>query len=204
MADLGLNSLWSDLSKGASNVQTDLMGPAYSYADHIPQPGDLGVGSSPTFDQLGKNTSAVGTYVGTMISSGPQGNQFFVNTGGTCTAPDGSLQSRHNYINNVASGLIPGVVGDIEGLNPMFLLNSLTSGSSPACSCYQCPVSSGGAYHFLTPNLSPDFDPSVCRVVDSANCPRVSASTESFTNAGTVFSLIIAGVAVGAILLLRK
>ena len=203
MADLGLNSLWSDLSNGASNVQTDLMGPEYSYADKIPQPGQLGVGSSPTFSQLGTNTSAVGTYVGTMISGGPPGNQFFVNTGGTCTAPDGSLQARHNYINNVASGLIPGVVADIGGLNPMYLLNSLTTDSSPSCVCYQCPVSSGGGFKFLTPSLSPDFDPNVCRVVDSANCPRV-VTTERFTDSGTVFSFIIASVAVGAIFLLRK
>jgi hypothetical protein len=203
MADLGLNSLWSDLSNGASNVSTDLMGPAYSYADKIPQPGQLGVGSSPTFSQLGTNTSAVGTYVGTMISGGPPGNQFFVNTGGTCTAPDGSLQARHNYINNVASGLIPGVVADIGGLNPMYLLNSLTTDSSPSCACYQCPVSSGGGFKFLTPSLSPDFNPNVCRVVDSANCPRV-VTTERFTDSGTVFSFIIASVAVGAIFLLRK
>ena len=34
----------------------------------------------------------------------PLGNQFFVNTGGTCLAPDGQLRERYNYINNMSSG----------------------------------------------------------------------------------------------------
>lgn len=192
------------MSKGASNVQTDLMGPSYSYADHLPRPDELGVGTDGSFNQLGSNMNAVGTYVGQMTVSGSMGNQYYVNTGGTCTAPDGSLQARYNYINNMSNGLIPGVVGDIAGLNPMYLMNSLRTGSSPDCKCYQCPVTTGPAFQFLTPNLSPDFDPRNCKVVDPANCPKVKSSTESFTNFSTAVPLLIAGIAVCGILLLRK
>lgn len=202
MADLGANSLWSDISNGASNVQTDLMGPAYSYADNIPTTGSLGVGSDGSFGQMGTNLGAVGTYVGTMTSGHNMGNQYYVNTGGTCTAPNGSLQSRFNYINNMSSGLIPGVIGDIEGLNPMYLMNSLMSDSSPACKCYQCPVTSGGAFQFLSPDLSPDFDPSICTVVDISKCPQAK-STEGFSN-DTLIPTIIAGIALCTIILLRK
>ena len=201
MADLGKNSLWSDISSGG-NVETDLMGPSYSYADNIPTTDSLGVSSNGTFSQLGTNLGAVGTYVGTMTSGTPLGNQYYVNTGGTCTAPDGSLQSRFNYINNMSSGLIPGVIGDIGGLNPLYLMNSMIAAASPPCKCYQCPVTSGGEYNFLSPDLSPDFDPSLCKVADPSKCPQ-TPSTESFSNE-TFIPTIIAGIALCAIILIRK
>jgi len=205
MADLGANSLWSDISNKAANVETDLMGPAYSYADNLPKPtgeGGLGVGSDGSFSQLGTNLGAVGTYVSTMVGETSMGNSYYVNTGGTCTAPDGSVQPRYNYINNVSkNGLIPGVISDIGGLNPLYLMNSLTSDSSPACKCYQCPVTSGGAHRFLTPDLSPDFNPSVCKVVNSSKC--MPKSKEGFAN-DTFIPIVVAGVALCAILLLRK
>jgi hypothetical protein len=201
MADLGKNSLWSDISNGAGNVETNLMGPTYSYADNIPTTDSLGVGSNGTFSQMGTNLGAVGTYVGTMTSGNPLGNQYYVNTGGMCTAPNGSLQSRYNYINNLSSGLIPGVISDIGGLNPLYLMNSLMSASSPPCKCYQCPVTSGGAYQFLSPDLSPDFDATKCQIVDPSKCPQ-TPSTESFSN-DTFVPTIIAGIALCAIILLR-
>jgi hypothetical protein len=205
MADLGANSLWSDISSGAGDVQTNLMGPSYSYADNIPKPdgeGGLGVSSNGTFSQLGTNLGAVGTYVGTMTYGTPLGNQYYVNTGGTCTAPDGSLQSRFNYINNVSSGLIPGVISDIGGLNPLYLMNSMMAESSPSCKCYQCPVTSGGEYNFLSPDLSPDFDPALCKVADPSKCPQTPA-VEEFSNE-TLVPTIIAGIALCAIILIRK
>ena len=178
MADLGANSLWSDVSNGAASAENSVMGPAYSYADHVQTPGALGVGTDGSFGQLGTNLGAVGTYVGNMVGT-TSGNSYYVNTGGTCTAPDGSIRSRFNYINNVGDGLIPGVVNDIVGLNPTYLFGAMLADSSPGCKCYQCPVTTGAASQWLTPNLSPDFDPAKCRVVDSKNCPR-AAVTESF------------------------
>jgi hypothetical protein len=204
MADLGLNSLWSDLSSGASNVETDIMGPSYSYADNVPKPsgpGGLGVGTDGSFSQLGTNLGAVGTYVNTLVGTREMGNQYFVNTGGTCTATDGSIQARFNYISNKQAGLVEGVLGDIGGLNPVYLMNSMTASASPACKCYQCEVTSGDAANWLSPDLSPDFDPAKCTVVDSSRCPRVK-STESFTN-DTFVPTIIAWVSLGALLFLR-
>lgn len=195
MSDLGSNSLWSDITSGASNAETDLMGPSYSYSDNIPGPSSLGIGSAGTFDQLGTNLSGIGTYVSTMIDGDPPlGNQFFVNTGGTCIAPDGSSQSRYNYINNKPNaanllpasmseigsgmnGLIPGVIGDIEGLNPMYMMKAIMADSSPKCECYQCDVTTGASARFLTTSLSPDYDPSTCTQVDASQC-----TSESFEN----------------------
>ena len=83
-----------------------------------------------------------------MISGPALGNQYFVNTGGSCVVSDKSVQPRYNYINNVSSGagvlpesmkkdlggiasnfdgLIPGMLEDVEGLNPVHLFSSLAT-----------------------------------------------------------------------------
>ena len=195
MADLGANPIWKNMSSGTS----DILGPDYSYADNIQGPSSQGVGSDGTFSQLGRNAGAIEYYVKALITGDPPlGNQFFVNTGGTCTAPDGQLRPRYNYINNISSGsaavpasmseigadfngLIPGVVDDIEGLNPLYLFSAMTADASPSCVCYKCNVTSGPQYQWLTPSMDPDFSTDQCQQVDSSNCPAPS-STESFTN----------------------
>ena len=220
MGDLDKNPLWTDIKNGGANVQNDILGPSYSYAENIPGPSSLGVGTDGSFSQLGTNMDAIGTYVSTMIDGDPPlGNQYFVNTGGTCTAPDGSLQPRYNYINNKpnganlipsgmselgagVNGLIPGVIGDIEGLNPLFLMNSLMADSSPACACYSCPVTDGAGARFLTTSLSPDFDPNVCSQVDISQC---IASSESFENqndfsVSALLPVLAAGLALAILL----
>jgi len=171
------------------------MGPSYSYTDNIPGPSSLGIGSDGTFSQLGTNLGGIGTYVSTLIDGDPPlGNQFFVNTGGTCIAPDGSSQSRYNYINNKPdassllpasmseigsgmNGLVPGVIGDIEGLNPMYMMNAMMADSSPKCECYKCDVTTGASARFLTTTLSPDYSTDTCTQVDASQC-----TTESFEN----------------------
>lgn len=198
MADLGKNTLWSDISNDSANLKTNIVGPEYSYADNISGPSALGIGSDGTFSQLGRNASGISYYVQQLITGDPPlGNQFFINTGGTCTATDGSIQSRSNYINNMSSGsaampaamselgtdfngLIPGVVDDIEGLNPLHLFSALMADASPACSCYQCPTTSGRQYGFLSPDLTTDLATSQCQVVDMQNC--VDTGVENFSN----------------------
>lgn len=202
MANLGLNSLWGDVKNKNPAAETAVVGPSYSYSDNIGDPESLGVGPEGSFNQLGTNLGAVGTYVNTLVGSRKMGDQYMVNTGGTCTAPDGSIQARFNYINNLSKGLVFGVINDIGGLNPMYLMNSITASASPACSCYECEVTSGSAFNWLTPDLSPDFDKKKCKVVDSSKCPRVKI-TETFAN-DTFIPTIIAWVSLGALLLLRK
>jgi hypothetical protein len=216
MADLGGNSLWSDIENGASNVQTDLLGPSYSYADSITGPSSLGVGSNGSFGQLGTNANAIAYYTEALITGNPPlGNQYFVNTGGMCAAPNGSLQPRYNYINNMSTGagslpaaiselgsdfngLIPGVVDDIEGLNPLHLFSALVADSNPPCVCMSCPVSgSGNQSRFLTTSLSPDLAASQCQQVDPSQC---ASAPESFTNKQELVSVIPTIIAVLGVL----
>jgi hypothetical protein len=195
MANLGQNSVWNSLDSETTNI----MGPSYSYADNIQSPSSMGVGSNGTISQIGTNTSAITNYIKYMISGPALGNRYFVNTGGTCVAPDKSIQSRYNYINNVTdgadtlpaalkqdlggiasdfNGLLPGMLQDMEGLNPMNLFKALASDSEPSCDCYQCDTTGGPESRFLTTDLTPDFDSSLCQKVDISNCIQ---SKEGFT-----------------------
>jgi hypothetical protein len=221
MASIGQNSLWANLEAGPSNVTTDVMGPNYSYADNIRGPSSMGVGSQGTISQLSTNTGAIIDYVKYMISGPAMGNQYFVNTGGSCTAPDKSTQSRYNYINNIAdgadllpatmkadlggiasdfNGLIPGILEDTEALNPVHLFSALAADSTPTCECYTCPTSGGSQSEFLNTSLTPDFDPDLCKQVDVSNCVK---STEGFSNASSSLPIIL-GLGVLVILIAMK
>lgn len=187
------------VKNNSPDAETQILGPTYDYSGNVPGPSALGVGGDGSFSQLYRNLGAVGTYVKVMTTGGdtPMGNAYFVSTGGTCVASDGSQQSRKNYINNYPSGsvppglsqissggsglngLLPGIVGDIKGLNPLYLFKSMTEEGTPSCDCYRCGVSSGSAFGFLTPSLSPDFNSSVCAKVDIKNCVTTK---EKFTN----------------------
>jgi len=209
------NSLWSSVAGGTGS--SSVMGPSYSYVDNIQSPSALGVGSDGSFAQIGRNIEGIATYVTYLISGPAMGNRFFVKTGGTCTAPDGSSQSRSNYVNNVTdaaealpesmrrdlgslasdfNGLIPGMIQDVEGLNPVSLFNSLSADSVPTCECYSCPVSSGVSNGFLNTTLSPDYDPDLCQKVDPSACKNV----ESFSNQESAVPVFIA---LGFLLLLQ-
>jgi hypothetical protein len=203
-------SIWSDLSNGESSASDSIMGPAYSYADHIQGPSTLGVGTDGNMSQLSRNTSAITQYIKYMISGPALGNQYFIATGGQCIAPDGSTQDRSNYINNVSSGddlvpaamkqelggiasdfngLIPGMLQDVEGLNPITLFSSLSADAIPACKCYTCPTVNGTDSKFLTSTLSPDFDPDLCKEADTSACKP--AGKESFSNRTISFVPVI-------------
>jgi hypothetical protein len=221
MTSLGSNPVWNNLS----SKSTEVTGNSYSYVDNIVGPSQKGVGTDGTMSQVFTNTGAITDYIKYMISGPALGNQYFVNTGGVCAAPDGSTQPRHNYINNVANGadlvpqsmrselsflsddlngLIPGMLGDIEGLNPLYLFSSLSADSTPACACYSCPTTGGGSEsYFLTPSLSPDFDPNVCQQVDVSQCSGQTGGTESFTNQGCSSTMVPTLLALGALILLQ-
>jgi hypothetical protein len=125
----------------------------YSYSKYIKQPSDIG--SSPKANALGKNVSALGEYVQTLVTGkskaqtvSPLGNKYFMNTGGTCKDSSGTTQTRYVFINNIPDGtmpfissgmgvqmtsfegLVPGVLGDITYLNPFKLFNAFDTQTS--------------------------------------------------------------------------
>jgi hypothetical protein len=103
------------------------------------------------------------------------------------------------------NGLIPGTVGDIASLNPLYLFKSLSADAEPPCKCYKCNVTSGDSTGFLTPELTPDFDSANCQEVDAAQCVKAK---ESFANYGEIpispIPTILAVLALGYFIFSRK
>jgi hypothetical protein len=214
MANLEQNPIWDQVASASDSVSESLMGPNYSYADNVKGPAALGVGPRGTIGQLVTNAGAMFQYLKYMISGPALGNAYFVNTGGSCMAPDKTVQSRYNYINNVSSGadvlpqamkrdlggiasdfngLIPGILEDTEGLNPVHLFTSLAADSTPACECYACLTSGGIQYRFLTKELTADFNPATCVLSESSKCIDTK---EEFTNRSELAypALILIGI----------
>ena len=187
---------------GDSSITDELLGPSFDYTAAIQSPSQLGVSDNGTIGQVATNAEAIGSYVDSLILSGPLGNQYFKNTGGTCKAPDGSTQNRYTYVNNQKTaadllepiaeiapglgnalqdlgndfaGIIPGMLGDLAGLNPLNIMNALILDGVPPCQQYSCPTtdsqgnSTGSQTQYVTPALENDLR--VC-----------TATTESFEN----------------------
>jgi hypothetical protein len=214
MANIDQNPIWDQVSSGSASATTAVMGPEYSYADNIKGPGAMGVGSQGTIRQIGTNSGAITEYVKYMISGPALGNQYFVNTGGSCKATDQSIQPRYNYINNVSNGasvlpesmrkdlggvasdfngLLPGMLQDVEGLNPVNLFSALAADSTPSCECYTCPVTGGEESRFMNMSLTPDFSTSTCKPADISKCIK---SNEGFTDGSSTPILLGIGLLV--------
>jgi hypothetical protein len=127
----------------------------YPYYKYIKPPAELGASGKGNLTALGNDIGAIQAYVGVLVSGkskaqsvSPMGNKYFMNTGGTCTASDGSKQSRYVYINNVPDGaiplissatgvnltefegLVPGALEDMSYINPMKLFTAFSKGTS--------------------------------------------------------------------------
>jgi hypothetical protein len=124
----------------------------YPYYKYIKSPEALGASSKGNLTALGNDVKAITSYVGVLVTGqssaqtvSPLGNKYFMNTGATCTAPDGSTQSRYVYINNMPTGsipfmegvqsknlqgLVPGALEDMSYINPMKLFTAFSKGTN--------------------------------------------------------------------------
>lgn len=153
----------------------------YSYISAIPEPDRLGVGSEGSFGQVARNVNAATTYVD-ILSTGDEayGDSYFLNTGGTCTSPSGTLENRYNYIDNrpkdkplLNRSLISGVLDDVNGMNPIQLFKAVKSSGTPACQKYKCDVTNriNGDTQYMSPYLSPDFSEERCQFIPEPTDP---------------------------------
>jgi hypothetical protein len=161
MADLGKNSLWSGLQERGTNVLDRITGKPVNYSALVKTPDALGVGSDGDISQVFTNAAAVGSYVQQLTTGPLLGNSSFVETGGMCRAPNGTVVPRWSYVNNRMrgmdvlpdnmvsvlgssadsfNGIIPGMFGDIKAMNPVTPLNALILDGVPPCRAFSCPV----------------------------------------------------------------
>ncbi len=152
-------NIFQDALSDVKGLETRLLGEAYPYTDNIRTPSELGMSSKGSMSVLGKDIKGLTNYVELLVAGTgsasktgkPLGNRFFLQTGGKCTDPDGSEQDRYIYVDNIPNGsipfissamgvnfssfkgLVPGIMTDLEVLNPMKLIQAFMVGSKPDC-----------------------------------------------------------------------
>lgn len=148
----------------------------YNYIQNIKTPKKLGASDAGNLRALGNDIGAIVSYLGLLVDGTsdaakggkPLGNKFFYNTGGKCMDSQGELQERHIYINNVPDGniplldgdmggniqfksfrgLIPGMLSQLNNIDPTDLAESLTIGVNPECR--KVPMEIRGNTHIST------------------------------------------------------
>jgi hypothetical protein len=149
--------------------KTTFLGPSYNYSQQIMTPMQVGLSGEGGFTQLADDVGGMLGYIETLVSGtsnnqknpghGPLGNKFFIETMGTCTASDtGEKETRYIYINNVPTGniplistvagvdfasfrgLVPGVLTNLEVLDPASMVNALVVGAEPSCTKVDFPT----------------------------------------------------------------
>ena len=147
---------------------TSYLGPTYNYAKMIAGPTDIGMSDGMTFDALAKDVGGLITYIAVLVSGQsnaqlnggkPLGNKFMLETLGTCKDElSGDIVPRSIYINNIPvgnipflssaagvdfksfRGLIPGLISNVNVLNPIDIGTSLLLGSNPPCREVTWPI----------------------------------------------------------------
>lgn len=146
-----------------------LLGPAYSYADELKTPSELGVNQDGSFDGIMRATAGINYYTdaigfgqATMLAKSqgmnqqPLGIRYFIKTGMSCS----NGADMYEYVNTVPSGLpgrvgeeiqktlgvqmrglAPGIVEDaVTALNPVPLFKAVIGSGYCACKKVTLPV----------------------------------------------------------------
>jgi hypothetical protein len=123
---------------------------SYPYQNYIKTPDQMGSSTKGDSTTITNNLLALEDYINVLISGDSDaqtlekrhvlGNSYFYNTGGTCTAPDGTTQNRYIFINNrpdgkiplipsstKLKGLVPGILEDLSYMDPTELLSAFDS-----------------------------------------------------------------------------
>jgi len=167
-------------------VGTDLLGPSYNYAQKIKTPTQIGLSGVGGLDQLSTDVSALIEYVEVLVSGPsnalknplqPLGNKFFLKTMGKCKdRVSGSSEDRYIYVNNIPTGnipflsavagtdlsefrgLAPGILTNLNALNPIALVQSMFVGPDPECAEVTWPIvgndgTSTDTHHILVDDI---------------------------------------------------
>ena len=142
-------------------LQEDLLGPDYNYSEQIKTPQQLGMGSSGSLSTIANNIKGLKAYTEVLVTGTgkgtktrqPLGNKFFLETGAKCKdKKTGNSVTRSVYVSNVPDGsipfitqglggvrftafrgLVPGMLSNINNINPMQIFQSFMSGTNPEC-----------------------------------------------------------------------
>ena len=159
------------LNKAAENtiqLEKQNMPQPYKYYKFIKTPKEMGMSTKGGMKDLQDNVAALVSYGEVLISGKgaatdaetPLGNKYFIKTGGQCKSADGAIVNRYAYIDNVPkgnipmsenahikynefTGLIPGMMQDIEDINTAKLFRGFMEEEHPKCLPLTLPVIDG-------------------------------------------------------------
>lgn len=151
----------ADFFSQLENIEEDILGPEYPYYDNIKTPNDLNIVPDGGWDNLANDVGGLISYVEVLVdgkskasnTGQPLGNKFFIRTPSKCMSNDSSnsMVDRYIYVNNIPQGnlpfisqgmdaditdlrgLIPGLMENINVLNPVSIFKSFTLGPTPPC-----------------------------------------------------------------------
>lgn len=160
-----MTSFFKDVIGNINNMSEEYTGPDFKYYKMIKNPNDLGM--SEDGSAIGNNISGLKSYVDILISGGgnasktgqPLGEKFFLKTGAKCKDTiTGNLETRSLYFNTIPEGnvdfidsgmgqtfskqkgLVPGIISNMEKLNPLTLFQSFMQGNNPDCQKISMPI----------------------------------------------------------------
>ena len=150
-----------------TKASNQFLGPNYNYAMEINGPDDISMSDGSSFQALADDVGGLIEYIEILVSGDsnatkrkgkPLGNKYFLKTAAQCKDRDtGNMVPRSLYINNVPTGnipfissltgtdfkvfrgLIPGVMQNVEVLNPIVIAESLFLGPDPSCALIEFP-----------------------------------------------------------------
>jgi hypothetical protein len=198
-SSLGTSNIFEAVLNDANAVQDQLLGPTYPYYKNINSPSNLGMSSNGSLTTLGKDVNGLVSYVELLVAGTgkasktgkPLGNKFFLQTGAKCKAVDTNKEvDRYIYVNNVPTGnipfisqglgqnfkefrgLIPGMMSDLNTLNPYSIMQAFLAGSMPSCQKIQMQVidnnnRSSNESHYVTLVDIQNMDP--CNFLNGTN-----------------------------------
>ena len=157
-----MSNFFEDALQDADKLEQELLGPDYDYYKFVKTPSEMGMGSKAK-DLIPNFKGIAGYFDVLLMGDGngqhgkdALGDKFFLATGAKCKDQHSNEDvTRSLYINNqpdgaidflsgssvsplgsenvMPKGLIPGILTNIEQINPIKLFTALMSGSDPAC-----------------------------------------------------------------------
>lgn len=165
-------SLISKMFGQMNSAQEKMLGPNYNYSKFIKNPDEMGINSKGSLPTLVNNMKGMKSYVDLMLTGKSSankkgkdtilGSKFFLETGSKCIDYQTQKEvDRSLYISNTPSGvipglsdmtgfkasefkgLVPGMIQNVNAINPMKLFRIFQMSLKPQCAKVRLPVIDG-------------------------------------------------------------
>ena len=163
-----MSNFFDEVTKDAKALEEKLLGPDYPYYKYVATPAQAGITDKGTLSATSADIAGLINYVELLITGKgkantgggqPLGDKFFLKTGGQCKdIQSGKLVDRYLYINNQPDGsipfitsgagvqftdfegLVPGIIEDLDAMNPIAIFRGFMEGNNPPCTEITMPT----------------------------------------------------------------